>query len=183
LIYTAIASLDGYIEDADGKFGWAEPDEEMHRFMNDLERPIATYIYGRRMYEVMRYWETSDPSIDEKPYTQDYASIWRAADKIVYSRTLEEAPTARTRIEREFDPEAVRRLKEESEADLSIGGPALAAHGFRAGLIDECRLVLIPVIVGAGKRALPADERLDLELADERRFGNGAVHLHYLVKG
>jgi dihydrofolate reductase len=183
LIYTAIASLDGYIEDAEGEFGWAAPDEEVHRFINDLERPIGTYLLGRRMYEVMLYWETPDPSIAESPYTQDFASIWRAADKIVYSKTLQEAPSARTRIERDFDPEGVRQLKDRSDADLSVGGPALAADAFRAGLVDECRLLLVPVIVGAGKRALPANVRLDLELLDERRFGNGTVHLHYGVKG
>jgi dihydrofolate reductase len=183
LFYTALASLDGYIEDANGKFGWAEPDEEVHRFVNDLERPIGTYLYGRRMYEVMGDWETPDPSIEETPYRQDFASIWRAADKIVYSKTLREAPTDKTRIERDFDRGAVRRLKERSEADLSVSGPGLAAHAFAAGLVDECRLFLVPVIVGGGKRALPADVRLALELLDERSFDNGTVHLHYRVKG
>lgn len=178
----ALASLDGFIEDADGKFGWAEPDEEVHRFVNDLERSVGTYLYGRRMYEVLRYWEGPDTSIEATPHARDYAAIWRAADKVVYSKTLSEVSTARTRLERDFDPAAVRRLKEQSQAAISVGGPDLAARAFAAGLVDELHLFLFPVIVGAGKRALPADVRLDLELMDERRFGHGAVHLHYRIK-
>jgi dihydrofolate reductase len=174
-----IASLDGYVADADGKFDWAVPDEEVHRFVNDLERPIGAYLYGRRMYEVMRYWETAETASD--PFTQDYAAIWQAADKIVYSRTLQAVSSARTRIERAFEPEAVRQLKAAAERDLSVGGPALAAEALKAGLVDECHLFLIPVVVGGGKRSLPDDVRLELELLDERRFGGGTVHLHYAV--
>jgi dihydrofolate reductase len=169
LIYSAIASLDGYIEDENGKFDWAAPDEEVHAFINELERPIGTYLYGRRMYETMVAWE----AVDSHPY----AEIWRAAEKIVYSRTLESVASARTRVEREFDPEAVRRLKE--EGDLSVGGAALAAEAIRAGLVDEYQLFLIPVTVGGGKRALPDGVRLELELLDVRRFGSDIVYLRY----
>jgi dihydrofolate reductase len=169
LIYSAIASLDGYIEDENGKFDWAAPDDEVHAFINELERPVGTYLYGRRMYETMVAWET----VDSHPY----AEIWRAAEKIVYSRTLESAASARTRIEREFDPEAVRRLKE--EGDVSVGGPALAAEAIRAGLVDEYQLFLIPVMVGGGKRALPDGVRLELELLDVHRFDSDVVYLRY----
>ena len=169
LTYSAICSLDGYIEDEQGKFDWAAPDDEVHAFINELERPVGTYLYGRRMYETMVAWET----VDSHPY----AEIWRAADKIVYSRTLESVASARTRIEREFDPEAVRRLKE--QGDVSVGGPALAAEAIRAGLVDEYQLFLVPVIVGGGKRVLPDGVRLDLELLGERRFEGGVVYLRY----
>jgi dihydrofolate reductase len=176
LIYTAIASLDGYIEDADGRFDWAAPDEDVHAFVNDLMRPLGTHLYGRRMYEVMVAWETiSDPA----PVMQDFAQIWRAADKIVYSTTLETVSSARTRIEGEFDPEAVRQLKASAERDLVVGGPELAADAFRAGLVDEVQLFLSPIVVGGGKPGLPDGVRLPLELLDERRFGNGVVHLRY----
>ena len=178
LIYSAIASLDGYINDEEGRFDWSAPDEEVHAFVNDRERPIGTYLYGRRLYDVMAVWETMSTE-GEPPVMSDYAEIWRAADKVVYSRTLEEPRSARTRIEREFEPEAVRRLKDEAGHDVSVGGATLAAEAFRAGLVDECRLILAPVIVGAGKRALPEASRLDLELLDERRFTGGFVHLHY----
>jgi dihydrofolate reductase len=178
LIYSAIASLDGYIEDEAGNFDWAAPDEEVHRFVNDLERPVGTYLYGRRMYDVMRYWETS---ADEAPHMRDFAEIWRAADKIVYSKTLETPASARTRIERDFEPEAVRRLKAQAERDLTIGGPELAAQALGAGLVDELQLFLAPVVVGGGKPFLPAAARLQLELLDERRFGNGTVYLNYGV--
>jgi dihydrofolate reductase len=177
LIYSAIASLDGYVADEDGNFDWAAPDEEVHGFVNDLERTVGTYLYGRRLYDVMRYWETADGASD--PFTQDYAEIWQAADKIVYSRTLEAVSSARTRIEREFDPEAVRQLKAAAGLDLSVGGPELAAQAFKAGLVDECHLFLTPVIVGGGKRSLPSDVFLELKILDERRFGNGTIHLHY----
>jgi dihydrofolate reductase len=178
LIYSAIASLDGYVADEEGNFRWAAPDEEVHAFVNDLERPIGTYLYGRRMYEVLAVWETmSDPH----PVMVDYAEIWRSADKIVYSRTLEDVATERTRIEREFDPEAVRRLKDEATRDLSIGGPHLAAEALRAGLVDEVGLLLVPFIVGGGNPALPDGLRLQLELMDERRFGGGTVYLRYGV--
>ncbi len=174
MIYSAIASLDGYVEDADGNFGWAAPDEEVHRFVNDLERPIGTHLYGRRMYDTMVYWETVD---DPHDVVRDFAEIWRAADKVVYSRTLKEPASARTCIEREFDPDAVRRLKEESERDLSVGGAELASVAIRAALVDEYHLFLNPIAVGAGKPALPGGVRL--ELVDERRFTGGVVHLHY----
>ena len=181
LIYTAIASLDGYVEDEAGKFDWAMPDEEVHGFVNDLERPIGTYLYGRRMYETMVFWETAKVEGEESAVFDDYAGIWRAAEKVVYSRTLETVAGARTRIEREFDPDAVRRLKESSEADLSVGGAELAGQALGAGLVDEVHLFLFPVLVGGGKRALPDDVHAQLELLDERRFGNGVVHLHHRV--
>jgi dihydrofolate reductase len=179
LIYSAIASLDGYVADEDGKFDWAEPDEELHSFVNDLQRPIGTYLYGRRMYEVMRFWETAHTLADEPPVILDYAGIWQAAEKIVYSTTLVSASSARTRIERDFDPEAVRQLKASAERDLGVGGPELAGQAIRAGLVDEYHLFLVPVVVGGGTRFLPDDVRLQLELLDERRFGNGVVQLHY----
>jgi dihydrofolate reductase len=180
LIYAAIASLEGYIEDQEGKFDWAAPGEEVHSFVNELERPIGTYLYGRRMYETMAYWETAEASIADQPSAAgDYAEIWRETDKIVYSRSLEAASTARTRIETEFDPEAIRKLKETADRDISVGGPDLAAQAIGAGLVDELHLFLHPIVVGGGKRALPDDIRWKLELLDERRFGGGVVHLHY----
>ena len=179
LIYSAIASLDGYVEDREGKFDWARPDEEVHAFVNDLERPIGTYLYGRRMYETMVFWENPPTETDEPAVFRDYAGIWRAAEKIVYSRTLRTASSARTRIEREFDPEAVRRLKQSSGADISVGGAELAGRALGKGLVDECHLFLCPIVVGGGKRALPDNVRARLELLDERRFRNGVVHLHY----
>lgn len=178
LIYSAIASLDGYTADSDGGFAWAAPGPEVHAFVNDLERETGTHLYGRRMYETMAVWETMDVS-DEPPVMRDYAEIWRAADKVVYSRTLAEAWTPRTRIEREFDPAAIAQTKATAARDLSIGGPGLAAHALRAGLVDELQLFVVPVVVGGGTRTLPADLRLDLELADERRFAGGVVHLRY----
>ena len=179
LIYSAITSLDGYVADEDGNFDWAAPDEEVHSFFNDLERPVGTYLYGRRMYEVMVYWETAVTVADRSTASQDYAAIWQAADKIVYSKTLEAPSSARTQIERDFDPDAVRELKASTDSDITVGGPELAAEALRAGLVDELRLFLNPVVVGTGKRSLHDDVRLDLELLDERRFGNGVVHLHY----
>ena len=176
LIYTAIMSLDGYVADEDGNFDWAEPDEEVHAFVNDLERPIGTYLYGRRLYEVMVAWETIT---DEQPFIRDYAEIWRAADKIVYSRSLETVSSERTRIEPSFDPDAVRQMKASADRDISVGGPTLAAQAIRARLVNEIRLFLAPAVVGGGTRALPDDVRLKLELLDERRFDNGTVHLHY----
>ena len=176
LIYTAIMSLDGYVADEDGNFDWAEPDEEVHAFVNDLERPIGTYLYGRRLYEVMVAWETIT---DEQPFIRDYAQIWRAADKIVYSRSLESVASEKTRIERSFDADAIRQMKASADRDISVGGPTLAAEAIRVGLVDEIRLFLAPAVVGGGTRALPDDVRLKLELLDERRFDNGTVHLHY----
>ena len=179
LIYAALASLDGYVEDDEGSFSWAEPDEEVHAFVNDLERGIGTYLYGRRLYETMAVWETDTDLAEHSPVTRDYAELWQAADKIVYSRTLESAATARTRIERDFAPAVVDELKAAAERDLAIGGAELAAQAFRAGLVDECHLFLAPVLVGGGKRCLPSNIRLELELLDERRFGNGMVYLRY----
>lgn len=181
LIYAAIASLDGYVEDEDGSFDWAAPDDEVHAFINDLERPIGTYLYGRRMYETMVFWETASTDVDEPAAFRDYAGIWRAAEKIVYSRELQTASSARTRIEREFDRDAVRRLKQSSETDITVGGAELAGHAIGAGLVDECHLFLCPIVVGSGKRALPDNVRVELELLDERRFRSGVVHLHYNV--
>jgi dihydrofolate reductase len=181
LIYSTITSLDGYVADEDGKFDWAEPDEEVHSFVNDLYRPVGTFLFGRRMYEVLVAWETISLA-DQPPFIQDFAEIWRAADKIVYSRALETVSSARTRIEREFDPEAVRQLKATAERDITVGGPDLAAQAIKAGLVDEIHLVVAPVVVGGGIEALPDNVRLDLELLDERRFGNGMVHLRYRNK-
>jgi dihydrofolate reductase len=182
LISTHIASFDGYINDEQGKFDWSEPDPEVHQFVNDLERPVGTHLYGRRLYEVMSYWETALEQPGTPEVEQDYARVWQSADKIVYSTTLESPSTARTRIERTFDPAAVRELKETSDRDLSIGGPGLAAHAFRAGLVDEIRVLFSPVIVGGGTRFLPDRIRLNLELTDERRFPNGVVYLAYRVR-
>src|SRR5580700_2151269 len=165
LIYSVIMSLDGYIADADGNFEWAAPDEEVHAFVNELERPVGTYLYGRRMYETMVYWENDD---DRPQVYQDYAEIWRAAEKIVYSRTLQTVSSGRTRIEREFDAAAIRRLKESSRSDIAIGGAELAGRAIAEGLVDECQLFLAPVLVGGGKRALPAGVHAELELMDER---------------
>ena len=180
LVYTAIASLDGYVADEDGNFDWAEPDQEVHAFVNDLERPVGTYLFGRRMYEVMVWWETM-PVADATPATKDFAEIWRAADKIVYSKTLQTVSSARTRIERDFDPDAVRQMLTSAEADITVGGSELAAQAIKAGLVDECHLLLVPWVVGAGKRALPDKVRLKLELLDERRFRSGVVYLHYRI--
>ena len=178
LIYSAIASLDGYVADESGNFDWAMPDAEVHAFVNDLERPIGTYLYGRRMYEVMRFWETVPG--DEPPVMQDFARIWQGTDKIVYSKTLQTASTARTRIERDFDPDSIRRMKAAAARDISIGGPELAAHAIKAGLVDEFQMLFAPVIVGGGKRFLPSEVRLTrLELIDERRFRSGMVFLRY----
>jgi dihydrofolate reductase len=178
LIYSALASLDGYIEDENGTFDWGEPDAEVHTFINDLERAVGTHLLGRRMYEVLVSWETIDLA-DQPPHIKDFAEIWRATHKIVYSKTLTTVSSARTRIERDFDPEAVRRLKAEAARDLSVGGPDLAAQAFRAGLVDEVHLFVAPIVVGGGKRSLPDDVRLELELLDERRFGNGMAYLRY----
>lgn len=181
LIYSAIASLDGFVEDKHGNFDWAAPDEEVHAFVNDLERPIGTYLYGRRMYETMAYWQTVDASGDEDAVARDFAEIWQAADKVVFSRTLETAPSPRTRIERAFDRAAIRELKQSSTRDITIGGAELAGEALSAGLVDECHLILCPVVVGGGKRALPDGVQLNLELVDEHHFRNGVVYLRYRV--
>jgi dihydrofolate reductase len=179
LIYAAIASADGYVEDKEGTFGWGAPDDEVHAFVNDLERPIGTCLYGRRMYETMVSWETVSTGGDQAAVTRDFAEIWRAAEKIVYSRTLQTPSSGRTRIERDFDPAAIRRLKESSARDISVGGAELAGEAIAAGLVDECHLFLVPIIVGGGKRALPDDVRVQLELLAENRFRSGVVHLRY----
>lgn len=179
LVYSMIESLDGYVADAAGKFDWARPDEALHTFINDLERSAGTYLYGRRMYEVMAVWETLDRSGPVPPFIEDYARIWRAADKIVYSTSLRAVSSERTRLERAFDPEEIRRIKAESAADISIGGPGLASQAIAAGLVDEFQFFVTPVVVGGGTPSLPAGIRFDLELVDERRFGNGVVYLRY----
>ena len=178
LIYSAITSLDGYVADEGGNFDWAAPDEEVHAFVNDLERMVGTYLYGRRMYEVMVAWETM-PLAGQSAAVQDFAQIWQTADKVVYSTTLETVSSARTRIERYFEPGAVRQMKATAERDISVGGPNLAAQAIRAGLVDECHLFVTPVVVGGGTRSFPNDVRVKLDLLDERRFANGMVHLHY----
>ena len=178
LVYSAIASLDGYVEDGDGRFDWCAPDAEVHGFANELERGIGTHLYGRRMYETMVVWETMDLE-GEPAVIRDYAAIWRAAEKVVYSRTLAEVASERTRIERDFDVEAVRELKSAAARDLAIGGAELAGRAIAAGLVDEQQLLLAPVLVGAGKRALPAGVRADLELLDQRRFESGFVFLRH----
>lgn len=180
LIYTAISSLDGYIEDQDGKFGWFVPSAQMHQFVNDMERPVGTYLLGRRLYETMVYWET--PPEDSSPVELDYAGVWQAAEKIVYSKSLKEVSSERTRIEREFDTEEIRKMKESAKSDISVGGANLAAQAIRVGLVNEYRLFITPALVGGGKRMLPDDVRLDLELLKEHRFDNGTVYLRYQSK-
>jgi dihydrofolate reductase len=182
LIYSAITSLDGYVADENGNFDWAAPDEELHTFVNDLERKVGTYLYGRRMYEVMVYWETAHTVADQPPFVQDFAKIWQAADKIVYSKTLETVTSAKTRIERDFNAEAVRRMKAVAGPDITVGGPDLAAQAIMAGLVDECHLFITPIVVGGGNQFLPSNVRVELELLDERRFGSGVVHLHYRTR-
>jgi dihydrofolate reductase len=182
LIYSAITSLDGCVADKDGNFDWAMPDDEVHAFINDLERPIGTYLYGRRMYEVMSGWEGIDTRADVPAVMSDFAAIWQATDKIVYTKTLEQVSSERTRIEREFDPDAVRRLKTTEERDISIGGPDLAAQAFLAGLVDECHLFVTPIIVGGGAKVFPGHVRVGLELQDERRLGDGVVYLRYSTR-
>lgn len=183
LIYSAITSLDGYTEDEAGNFDWAAPDEELHAFVNDLERPVGTYLYGRRMYETMAAWETLGTGPEAPPVARDFGEIWRAADKIVFSRTLQTVSTARTRIEREFGPALVRGLKESSDRDLTVGGPELAGQAIASGLVDECHLFIHPVVVGGGKPSIPREVRAGLRLIDQRRFESGVVHLHYAIAG
>jgi dihydrofolate reductase len=182
LIYSSISSLDGYVADEDGNFDWAAPDEEVHAFINDLDRPLGTYLYGRRMYETMTGWETDPTLAEQSPQMEDFARIWQSADKIVYSKTLEAVSTARTRIERDFDPEAVQRMKTVAERDLIVGGPELASQAFEARLVDECHLFVAPMVVGGGKRSLPDNVRMKLELLDERRFVSGMVYLYYRTR-
>jgi dihydrofolate reductase len=182
LIYAAITSLDGYVADEEGKFDWAAPDEEVHGYVNELERPIGTYLYGRRMYEVMRFWEDPEDLADQSPVFRDYAEIWQAADKIVYSRTLAGAASPRTTIERAFEPQEIQRLKATAVADVLVGGADLAGQALKAGLVDEVQLFLVPVLVGGGKRSLPDGVRVDLDLLDERRFAGGVAYLRYRVR-
>jgi dihydrofolate reductase len=182
LIYSALTSLDGYLADGDGNFVWAMPDEEVHTFINDLVRPVGTHLYGRRMYETMLNWLTAH-TVADHPVEQDFAEIWQVAEKVVYSKTLETVSSARTRIERPFDPDAIRQMKASAERGISVGGPELAAQAFEAGLVDECHLFLAPIVIRGGKRALPEGVRVVLGLLDERRFGNGMVYLHYRTKG
>jgi dihydrofolate reductase len=182
LVYAALASLDGYIEDDQGRFDWAVPDEQVHAFVNDLQRPIGTHLYGRRMYETMVFWETVASESDEPAVFTDYARIWQAAQKVVYSRTLSAVASAKTRIEDEFDADAVRQLKQSSGTDLAIGGAELAGLAFKAGLVDELHLFLFPIVLGGGKPALSEGVQAPLELIDERRFDSGVIHLHYAVR-
>jgi dihydrofolate reductase len=179
LIYSTIASVDGYVEDDEGKFDWATPDSEVFEFVNDLERPIGTYLYGRRMYETMVFWESADA---DEEVGREYTEIWRAAEKVVYSGTLQAPSSARTRIERSLEPGAVRQLKESSASDITIGGAQLAGEAIAAGLVDECQLFLCPAVVGGGKQALPDHVRSELELLAVRSFASGFVYLHYRVR-
>ena len=179
LIYSSLVSLDGYIADEQGSFGWAVPDEEVLVFLNDLEPSVGTYLYGRRMYEMMTGWETDPSAAAQSAASGDFARIWQAADKIVYSTTLSSVSTARTRLERSFDVDAVRALKEAAAQDLNVSGPGLAAHALRVGLVDECNVVIAPVVVGGGKQLFPDHLRVDLELLEQRRFGNGMAYLRY----
>ena len=182
LIYSAITSLDGYVNDEAGNFDWATPDEEVHGFVNDLERPVGTYLFGRRMYETLVYWETAHTLAGQSPIAKDFATLWQAADKIVYSTTLAAVSSARTRIERTFDPEAVRQLKATAEHDITVGGPGLAAQAIRAGLVDVWQQFLAPIVVGGGTPWLPRDIRVGLELQDHRRFESGFVYLEYRTR-
>jgi dihydrofolate reductase len=182
LIYSAIASLDGFVADPAGTFDWAAPDEEVHRFVNQLEEPIGTYLYGRRMFDVMQYWDSADAVVDQPDYARDYARIWRAAEKVVFSSSVTEVATARTRIEARFDPTAVQELKTSADRDLSVGGPTLAQVAIRAGLVDEIQVIFVPHVVGGGTHFLGDGTNLELALVDERRFTNGQVYLRYLVE-
>ncbi len=179
MIYAAIASLDGYIADAQGNFAWAEPDEEVHRFINELERLIGTYLYGRRMYEVMVSWKDPDAFTDQPAFIRDFAALWGAAEKVVYSTTLQQASSDRTRVERRFDPQAVAAMKAAAIRDLSIGGPQLAAEAIKAGMVDEWQLFFVPVLIGGGTPIFPRAARARLALTEQRRFGNGTVFLRY----
>ncbi len=181
LLYMAITSLDGYVADEKGNYDWAMPDDEVFGFVNDFERPVGTYLYGRRLYQEMTGWETAHTQAGQSSLVLDFARIWQAADKIVYSGSLETVSTARTRLERDFDPGSVRQVKARAARDITVGGPALAAEAIKAGLVDECHLIICPVVVGGGKKALPGGVRLQLQLLDERRFSGGVVHLRYRI--
>jgi dihydrofolate reductase len=179
LIYVANVSLDGYIEDAHGRFEWTEPSDEVFTFITDVVRPVGTYLYGRRMYETMAVWETQPDLAAQSEFAADFANVWHAADKIVYSTTLHAVSTANTRLERRFDADSVRGMKTSAAADLTVGGPTLAAHAFNAGLVDECQLFMYPLLVGGGKPAFPRGAGVELELLEEHRFGNGVMNLRY----
>jgi dihydrofolate reductase len=181
LIYIANVSLDGYVEDTNGRFDWTEPSDEIFTFITNLVRPVGTHLYGRRMYETMAVWETEAALAAQSDLMAEFADVWQAADKVVYSTTLHEVSTASTRVEREFDPNAIRDMKATAGSDLTVGGSALAGHAFNAGLVDECQLFIYPVLVGGGKPAFPIDVRVGLELRDEQRFDNGAVNLRYSI--
>jgi dihydrofolate reductase len=181
LIYVSNVSLDGYIEDEHGSFEWGAPDDELFAFLTDLLRPMGTYLYGRRLYETMAVWETEPALATQSQLMADFATVWQAADKVVYSTTLDAVPTARTRIEGEFDPAAVREMKASATSDIDVGGAHLAAQAFQAGLVDECHLIIRPILLGRGKPALPSGARAGLELLDDRQFSSGAVYLRYGV--
>jgi dihydrofolate reductase len=176
LVYTANISVDGYTEDPDGRLDWSAPDEEVFSFVTELERPAGTYLYGRRMYEAMLYWESAVP---DEGYVQEFAEMWRDADKVVYSRSLESVSSARTRLEHDFDPEAVRRLKAAAARRITIGGANLAGQALAAGLVDELRLLTVPVVLGGGKPCLPKGVSVPLRLVETRRFASGVVYLRY----
>jgi dihydrofolate reductase len=181
LIYVANVSLDGYVEDADGRFDWTEPSDDAFAFITDILRPCGTYLYGRRMYETMAPWEVDPALAARSDLWADFAQVWQQADKIVYSSTLSTLPTARTRLERRFDPDSVRELKASAIGDMTIGGSTLAAHAFDAGLVDECRFLIYPVLIGHGKPAFAGTDHVRLDLAEEHRFDNGVVHLRYRI--
>jgi dihydrofolate reductase len=181
LIYVSNVSLDGYIEDEHGSFDWTAPDDELFAFITDLVRPVGTYLYGRRMYDTMAPWETDPALAAQSELMADFASVWQAADKVVYSTTLDAVSTARTRLEHDFDSVSIRDMKASATSDLTVGGAHLAAHALNAGLVDECHLFTHPVLVGGGKPALPSDTRADLELLDDRRLSNGVVYLRYRI--
>jgi dihydrofolate reductase len=179
LIYIANVSLDGYIEDSHGNFDWTDPTDEVFAFITDLVRSVGTYLYGRRLYETMAVWETDPALAAQSELTGDFAHVWQAADKVVYSTTLHEVSTAKTLLDRNFDPDSVRDMKTSAASDFTVGGPTLAAHAFNAGLVDECHLLVYPVLVGQGKPAFPRDTLAQLELLEEHRFGDGVVYLRY----
>jgi dihydrofolate reductase len=182
LIYVSNVSLDGYIEDEHGSFDWTEPDDELFSFITDLVRPVGTYLYGRRLYDAMAVWETEPALAAQSELMADFANVWQAADKVVYSTTLDAVSTARTRLEHSFGPASVRDMKASATSDLTVGGARLAAHAFKAGLVDECHLLIRPVLVGGGKPALPSDTRAELELLDDRRLSQGVVYLRYRIR-
>src|SRR5450432_2833806 len=183
LIYVSNVSLDGYIEDEHGNFNWTAPSDEVFAFITDLVRPVGTHLYGRRMYDTMAVWETDPGLAAQSALMGDFANVWQAAEKVVYSTIMNDVPTVNTKLERSFDPDAVRHMKASARGDLMVGGPQLAAHAFKAGLVDECHLFVVPVLVGGGKPSLPKGQRAQLELLDERRFSNGVVYLRYRARG